>query len=78
MLRLQLVEETNSKVVYNYFPEKDDSHGTVVLDKEKGEILDIKIASNDSHERYMHHAVSKIMEFFRNGNYSNEEIVAWY
>lgn len=78
MLRLKLVEETSTKVVYNYFPEQEDNYGTVTLDKSNGEIIDVKIARNDEHKRYMHHAVSKIMEFFANGRYSNEEIVAWY
>lgn len=78
MLLLKLVEETSSKVVYNYFPEQKDKFGTVIIDKVTGEIADVQISSNDSNERYMHHAVSKIVEFFKNGIYKHEDVVAWY
>lgn len=78
MLRLKLIEETNSKVVYDYFPEQEDEFGTVTLNKLTGEIIDVKIASNDEHERYMHHAVSKVIDLFKNGSYSKEVVVAWY
>lgn len=78
MLLLKLVQETNSVVVYNYFPEQKDDYGTVTLDKCTGEISDVKVSRNDLYERYMHHAVSKVVEFFKNGTYKQEEVVAWY
>lgn len=78
MLRLKLIEETSSKVVYNYYPEQEEECGTVTLDKITGKVIDVIIASSDSHQRYMHHAVSKITEFFQNGIYNEEQIVAWY
>lgn len=78
MLLLKLVEETSSRVVYNYFPEKKEECGTVTFDKLKGEVIDVVISKNDSHNRYMHHAVSKICEFFDNNVYEKEYVVAWY
>ncbi|MGN0348230.1 MAG: hypothetical protein ACI4DR_01705 [Roseburia sp.] len=75
---MKLVEETSTKVIYNYFPEQEDNCGTVTLDKFNGEIIDAKIACNDEHKRYMHHAVSRIIEFFKNGTYKMEDVVAWY
>lgn len=78
MLLLKLINETDSTVVYNYFPEQKEEFGTVILDKKTGEIIDVEISSNDLHKRYMHHAVSKVCQFFENGVYKKEEIVAWY
>ena len=78
MLLLKLIKETDSMVVYNYYPEQKEEFGTVMLDKKTGEITDAKISSNDLHKRYMHHAVSKICQFFENGEYKQEDIVAWY
>lgn len=78
MLQLKLVENTNTKVVYNYFPEKKDLGGTISLDKSNSEVLDVTIAENDVHDIYMHHAVSKITEFIENNNYPEEETVVWY
>jgi len=78
MLRLKLVENTNSKVVYHYFPEDKAVYGTVSLDKSNGNVLDVSIAENDVFDRYMHHAVSKVTEFIKKNVFSEEEIVAWY
>lgn len=78
MLQLKLIENTNSKVVYNYFPEKKDIYGIVSLDKSNCEVLSVSIAENDIHDRYMHHAVSKIIEFIEKNNFPEEAIVAWY
>lgn len=78
MLQLKLVENTSTKVVYNYFPEKKDMYGTVSLDKLNCEALNVSIAENDMHDIYMHHAVSKVTEFVENNNFPEEEIVAWY
>lgn len=78
MLRLKLVENTNSKVVYNYFPENEKTYGVVSLDKSNGEVLNVNIAKNDVHNRYMHHAVSKVIKFIEDSVFPEEEIVAWY
>ena len=77
MLLLKLVKETSSKVVYNYFPEQKEHFGTVAIDKTTGEVTDVQISINDKHERYMHHALSRIVEFFENGTYKDQDVVAW-
>lgn len=77
MLLLKLVEETKYKVVYNYFPKKEEHCGMITINKTTGEVLDVKISLNDPHERYMHHALSRITEFFKNGKYKENDIVAW-
>ena len=77
MLRLKLVKNTNSKVVYNYFPENEDKYGTVTLDKSNGDVINVVIAENDSFNRYMHHAVSKVIKFIENNSFPEEETVAW-
>ena len=78
MLLLKLVNETDSEVVYNYFPEKAEVNGSVTISKITGEIIGAQIADNDSHRRYLHHAVSKVIEFYENAEYKNEIVVAWY
>lgn len=78
MLLLRLVEETNSRVVYDYFPEKKEEHGTVTFDKSKGEVVDVVISKNDKYNRYMHHAVSRICDFYDKNDYEKECVVAWY
>ena len=77
MLRLKLIENTNSKVVYRYFPEDKENYGTVYLDKSNGDVLDVDIAENDVFDRYMHHAVSKVTQYIERNEFPEEEIVAW-
>lgn len=78
MLRLKLVEITNSKVVYNYYPESYVSYGTIVIDITNAEVLSVTIAKDDTFEIYMNHAISKVEEFVKNNDYPEEQTVAWY
>lgn len=78
MLLLKLVAEKDSEVVYNYFPEQGEESGSVTVNKKTGEIADAQVASNDLHRRYLHHAVTKIVEFSEKGIFEDEVIVAWY
>ena len=48
MLLLKLLEESDSEVVYSYFPEKKEYFGTVKINKITGEIIDVQTADNDS------------------------------
>ena len=47
MLLLKLLEESDSEVVYSYFPEKKKYFGTVKINKITGEIIDVQTADND-------------------------------
>ena len=78
MLLLKLVNEKDSEVVYNYFPEQGEQFGSVIISKTTGEIIDAQIAENDLHRRYLHHAVSKVVEFYENDVYEDKAVVAWY
>lgn len=78
MLRLELIKETRTEVVYNYFPEQENEYGTVTIGKSSGEVIDAKISSNDTHHRYLHHAVSRIGGYIEDGIYMQNEVVAWH
>ena len=78
MLLLKLLEESDSEVVYSYFPEKKKYFGIVKINKITGEIIDVQTADNDLHKRYMHHAVSKIISLCEKGDFPREEMVSWY
>ena len=51
MLLLKLLEESDSEVVYSYFPEKKKYFGIVKINKITGEIIDVQTADNDLHKR---------------------------
>ena len=78
MLTLKLKDENENSMVFNYYPENKKLFGTLNLDKKTGDIQIISVPENDSHHRYLQHAVSKIDEYFRSGKYENAATVAWY
>lgn len=69
--------ESGEKVVYNYFPEGKDSGGMLSIDKESGDIEINKIADNDSHSIYLHHAVGRVSEYQKEKKYLETDTVAW-
>jgi len=77
MLQLKLAKETKTEVVYNYFPEKEKEYGTIMIQKETGEIISADTAINDPYKRYLHHAISKLDEYFNKGKYLSEDVVVW-
>ncbi|MGF0064266.1 hypothetical protein ACQRCQ_03195 [Lachnospiraceae bacterium SGI.085] len=78
MLTLKLKDENENSMVFNYYPENKKLFGTLNLDKKTGDIQIISVSENDSHHRYLQHAVSKIDEYFSSGKYENTATVAWY
>lgn len=78
MLRLELVDNTNDKVVYNYFPEGKEEYGIVSVNKNTGNLNVEKIAVNDEYKRYLFHAMSRIRKSFSENRFSEKETVAWY
>ena len=78
MLRLELVDNTNDKVIYNYFPEGKEEYGIVSVNKNTGDLNVEKIAVNDEYKRYLFHAMSRIRKFFSENRFSEKETVAWY
>ena len=78
MLRLELVEESEMEVIYNYFPEQSDTYGIITVNKISSEIVVVKTASGDAHKRYLHHAVARIEKYVTNKCYLESDIVTWY
>lgn len=66
------------KIVYDYFSEDTEICGTFELSKTDGNINVIKIAPTDEQSQYLHHAVSKALEFYNANQFKNNVTVAWY
>ena len=78
MLRLKLIEETDTRAVYGYFPEEEKENGSLSIDKRTGEIQVVEVAKSDTFNRYLHHAVSRVEQYYKNNNYLEIDTVAWY
>ena len=46
--------------------------------KSSGKIDVIEISENDELHNYMHHAVSRVLEYYQEKKYEKSVIVAWY
>lgn len=77
MLRLELVENTQEEIVYNYFPEGESEYGTISINKVTGELDIKKISTNDAHKRYLFHAVSRIEKYHVENKYLERDMAAW-
>lgn len=77
MLILRLISETGKSVEYNYYPEGKKIYGKVVIDKITGDISTV-CSADDEFGRYLMHAVKRIKDYFEEGEYRAEDMVAWY
>lgn len=78
MLHLRLYDENCDMAVYHYYPERSNDYGIVKINKMDGSIEVIKVATSDTNSVYLHHTISRITEYFENGQYEKETVVAWY
>lgn len=78
MLKLYLTERSKKRIKYEYYPEDKGKAGVIVLGIPDGVINVETLAGNDSHGIYAPHAISRIKEFQKNGDYPDEAVVAWY
>lgn len=78
MLVLKLIKETEFDYEYNYYPEDRADYGTLVINKKTGECTVKSVAKNEIYNIYLYHAISNLKKFFKNSNFLNETVVAWY
>ena len=78
MLRLELISNTRSEVVYKYFPEQKEEYGTISINMVTGEPDIRKLASGDEHRRYLSHAVARIEKYLAEKIFPDSDVVAWY
>lgn len=78
MLKFVLEKETNSNVVYKYYPEGKDDVGIVSYDKVNRECKIVILATQDIHKRYAFKMFSRIRKCAENGFFEKEGTIAWY
>lgn len=78
MLKFTLIEETDKKVVYKYYPENSLDEGLVSFDKESKTGSVVHLSAKDRHQIYAQKLFSKIREFANSNIFEKEGIIAWY
>lgn len=79
MVIIKLIELTEDRVSYEYYPEGNKQYpGKIALDLKIKERIYLKESSEDFGKRYAFHAFKKIEEYSSNGDFKKEGLVAWY
>lgn len=78
MLKFNMVDKKEGKVLYEYFPEGGTESGVVSFDEKSGDVSIESLAKNDRHERYAVKMFKRIREMASKGTFDKEGIVAWY
>ena len=77
MVTIEKLEVTDRMARYRYFPEKSEVSGVVALDRDTGEwSAEKRLDEYDS--SYISHALRRIEEFQRDGNFPEKDIIVWY
>lgn len=77
MVRIELLELTEETIRYKYFPEQSEEYGIVVLGRKTSD-RSLEKAVEGYSSNYAAHALRRIEEYQKEGNYPKKDIIAWY
>ncbi|MFC0275594.1 hypothetical protein ACFFH2_02610 [Enterococcus devriesei] len=78
MLDLIQVGFDGLSYTYQYFPEGErNSPGEAIVNPSTNEITFSSISDKDKREKYASHAWSRLNSYLKNGEFPQEDIVAW-
>lgn len=77
MVRIEKTELTDQLARYRYFPEKSKKSGIVALNRDTGERI-LEKALDGYGNTYAAHALCRIEEYQRNGEFLERDVVVWY
>lgn len=77
MVRIELLELAEDYAKYKFFPENSESFGIVSLNRKTGERMIEKIVE-DYDNKYAFHALYRIEQYQKKGEFLEKDLVAWY
>lgn len=78
MVKIVLIEETDCRVLYVYYPEGGPESGTVSFDKKAGIGTIEALSTQDKHQIYAMKALNRIREMAFQKLFEKEGLIAWY
>lgn len=79
MLKYNLVEAKKDELIYEYFVEgRELERGLASIDLNTGEAMVEELAETDKSQWYALHLLSTLRTQYRENNYQNSGMVAWY
>lgn len=76
MLRLELIEVTETIIKYKYYPEDSKESGVVIFRRTTRE-REIEEKADGYSTSYAAHALSRLEEYCEKNTFPREDIVAW-
>ena len=77
MVRIEKMEVTDKVAKYMYFPENSEKSGIVTLNRNTGEWA-VEKRLEEYGTSYISHALHRLEEFQKNGNFRKKDVIAWY
>lgn len=77
MVKIELLELTENFARYKYFPESSNEYGIVLLNRKTGEREFEKLIRNYG-TNYAAHALKRVDEYQKNGDFLQKDIIIWY
>lgn len=77
MVQIELMGLTEKNARYKYYPEDSKEYGIVALNRETGERT-LEQSVDGYSTNYAAHALRRMEEFQKLGNFPKKDIVAWY
>lgn len=78
MLRYKLHKDDGKLILYHYYPNRSTKAGTVSINKKSGETMIVSPSADDLGNRFAFKLCKRLKEFFEDGKYSEDGIIAWY
>lgn len=77
MVRIELLELNEDVARYKFFPESSKEYGIVTLKRKTGERIWEKLL--DAYTlSYAAHAISRVEEYQKSGDFKEQDLIAWY
>lgn len=77
MVKIELLELTENVARYKYFPENSEEYGIVMLDRKMGR-GDFEKVHQGYGTKYAAHALKRVKEYQKSGDFLQKDIIAWY
>ncbi len=77
MVRIVLAELTEELARYRYYPEDSGDYGVVALNRQNGNRI-YETQAEGYGQTYAAHALKRIEEYQKIGDFPKEDVVVWY
>ena len=75
---IELIELTDEKITYKYYPEGKEKFGIVSLMRKNSERVINSLCESDKFKTYAFHALALLEEYHEKDEFPEKDLIAWY